>query len=146
MWSGQYSELDKAFLYAASCSFSITPVQGKHISSDSACHQMIFYTSWYWCTIPICGLWSATALSILSLGVRSDNSQGLKSGAVVTLIRYSITPSLHTKHTISFQIRSFGPTVYKLILQVTVIPAAISTLAAVVRNKTSAIPDDKRNE
>lgn len=44
---------------------------------------------------PIWGVCAARALSILTLGVRSDTSHGLNSGAVVTLIRYSITVSLH---------------------------------------------------
>lgn len=44
---------------------------------------------------PIWGLWAAWALSRITLGVRSNTSHGRNSGAVVTLIRNSITVSLH---------------------------------------------------
>ncbi len=44
--------------------------------------------------IPICGVCLASSLSSFTLAVRSDTSHGRNAGAVVTLIRYSITVSL----------------------------------------------------
>lgn len=53
--------------------------------------------------IPICGFWLARARSTFTLEVSSDNSHGRNSGAVVTLIRYSMTVSLqsHTESIIN---------------------------------------------